>query len=353
MSVFVKKVFHSRCARIQFPKCVSYLIQHGISSLFQFLSLSLQNNVEYSYRNFSRLPKWFRMEKNKYDIVDIGEVGPKRKIPRHIEKPSYAETGVAEEADDDIEILNENKLKKMRQSCALAKLVLEEIGRHIGVGVTTDELDCVAHTLCISYGAYPSPLNYRGFPKSICTSVNNIACHGIPDDRKLKDGDIISVDVSVFYNGFHGDCASTFCVGDVDIKGRRLVKVASLCLEEAIRICCPDQMLCQIGKTISTVAKSYGYSVIPAFCGHGIGSSFHSHPNILHYENEEEGIMSKGMIFTIEPVICEGKPDIVILEDGWTATTEDNSRSAQFEHTILITETAAEILTVSSAFKTA
>ncbi|GFT34115.1 methionine aminopeptidase 1D, mitochondrial [Nephila pilipes] len=220
------------------------------------------------------------------------------------------------------------------------------------IGVTTDELDAVAHSACISFGAYPSPLNYSGFPKSICTSVNNIACHGIPDSRKLKNGDIISVDVSVFYKGFHGDCAATYLVGNVDDKAKRLVEVAALCLQKAIDICRHEQPFCAIGKIISNVAQSHGFSVIPAFCGHGIGSIFHGPPSILHFDNNEKGQMLKGMIFTIEPVICEGNPDILILEDGWTATTEDYSRSAQFEHTILITQNGAEILTVSDVFKT-
>ncbi|XP_054713209.1 methionine aminopeptidase 1D, mitochondrial-like [Uloborus diversus] len=303
------------------------------------------------HRNFSRKSKfWFQRRKPKYDVVSLSEVSPRREIPDYIVKPDYADSGVASEHDE-IEILTNDKQKNMRQSCALAKLVLDEVSRHIDIGVTTDDLDHIAHSTCISYGAYPSPLNYRGFPKSICTSVNNIACHGIPDSRKLRDGDVISIDVSVYYNGFHGDCAATYCVGNVDANGQHLLQVASSCLNEAIKLCHHNQYFKQIGKTISELAKQDGYTVVLAFCGHGIGSCFHTPPNILHYDNDVDGQMLKGMIFTIEPVICEGQSDILILEDGWTAATEDDSRCAQFEHTILITDNGAEILTLSDAFQ--
>ncbi|GIY64931.1 methionine aminopeptidase 1D, mitochondrial [Caerostris darwini] len=288
--------------------------------------------------------------KKSYDVVKLDKVSPKKIVPDHIPKPTYYRTGV-DTVPSSIQILDADSVQQMRQSCSLAKTVLEEVEKSIKVGVTTDELDTIAHNACIRFGAYPSPLNYKGFPKSICTSVNNVACHGIPDNRKLKDGDIISVDISVFYKGFHGDCASTVCVGNMDDKAKKLVEVTALCLQEAINICHHKQHFCTIGKTISKLATNQGFSVVPAFTGHGIGSSFHCQPEILHFDNEERGQMVEGMIFTIEPVICEGTPDILILEDGWTAVTEDDSRSAQFEHTILITADGAEILTVADAFK--
>ncbi|KAG8181334.1 hypothetical protein JTE90_017503 [Oedothorax gibbosus] len=310
---------------------------------------SIKSNEQ--LRGYSRRRSWFKAKKPAYDIVDLCEVGTRRSVPEFVPKPPYAATGIENEPESQIQILDAESVRCMRNSCSLAKILLDEVARHIKLGVTTDELDAIAHSTCINFGAYPSPLNYRGFPKSICTSVNNIACHGIPDSRKLKKGDIISVDISVFYNGFHGDCASTYFVNQPDPMAQKLVEVAQLCLLEGIKVCHHGQKFCAIGNTISNLAKSQGFSVIPAFCGHGISSSFHCSPNILHYENEEPGIMQKGMIFTIEPVICEGAPDIVILEDGWTASTEDNSRSAQFEHTILITEEGAEILTVPDKFK--
>ncbi|CAL1275585.1 unnamed protein product [Larinioides sclopetarius] len=302
-----------------------------------------------AWRYFSQNSKSWLKNKRTYEVVTPGKVGVKRQIPDYILKPPYSDTGIEIEPNN-IEILNDDNVKNMKQSCSLARIVLNEVEKFIKPDVTTDDLDAIAHDACIKYGAYPSPLNYRGFPKSICTSVNNIACHGIPDDRKLKDGDIISVDISVYYKGFHGDCASTCFVAHVDEKAKKLVEVTALCLQEAIKICHHKQYFSAIGKTISEIAMSHGYSVVPAFCGHGIGSYFHCPPCILHYENEEEGQMLKGMIFTIEPVICEGEPDIVILNDGWTAETEDKSRSAQFEHTILITTDGAEILTVPDIF---
>ncbi|GIY84737.1 methionine aminopeptidase 1D, mitochondrial [Caerostris extrusa] len=338
-----------------------------------------------NYRLFSRFPKSFFKTKKSYDVVKLGKVSPKKIVPDHIPKPTYYRTGV-DTVPSSIQILDADSVQQMRKSCSLAKTILKEVEKSIKhacddsmrkmdicisgerqcrtfkslnmprllfcntikVGVTTDELDTIAHNACISFGAYPSPLNYKGFPKSICTSVNNVACHGIPDNRKLKDGDIISVDISVFYKGFHGDCASTFFVGSTDDKAKKLVEVTALCLQEAINICHHEQYFCTIGKTISKLARNQGFSVVPAFTGHGIGSSFHCQPEILHFDNEERGQMLKGMIFTIEPVICEGRPDILILKDGWTAVTEDNSRSAQFEHTILITVDGAEILTVDT-----
>lgn len=291
---------------------------------------------------------WFqrRRKTRNYDVVGLGEVSDPRQVLEHIRKPEYADSGVTKETEPEIEIKTEEQIKCMRESCVLAKTILDEVGKYVKVGVTTDELDRIVHSACISFGAYPSPLNYRGFPKSVCTSVNNVACHGIPDNRPLKDGDIVSIDVSVFYNGYHGDCAATYGVGTVDARGQNLMDVAQQCLGEGVKVCHPGQLFCQIGKTISEYAESNGFTVVPAFCGHGIGSYFHGPPNVYHIPNDDETVMKEGMIFTIEPVISEGGPDIVVLEDGWTAVTEDNSRCAQYEHTILITKNGAEILTV-------
>lgn len=233
----------------------------------------------------------------------------------------------------------------MKDACRIARLVLNVIGENVRPGVTTDELDRIAHDECIAYSAYPSPLLYKGFPKSICTSVNNVACHGIPDNRCLDDGDIVNVDVTVFYRGFHGDVSETFLVGDVDEAGRHLVAVARRCRDEAIKACGPKRPLCIIGETISAVAEGEGYHVIEDFCGHGIGTYFHGPPDIIHVRNNLKGTMLEGMTFTIEPVISEGGVEFDILDDGWTAVTIDNSRTAQFEHTILITKNGPLILT--------
>nr|CAD7457988.1 unnamed protein product [Timema tahoe] len=213
------------------------------------------------------------------------------------------------------------------------------------VGKTTDDIDKLVHKLAIDNEAYPSPLHYKGFPKSVCTSVNNVACHGIPDDRPLEDGDIINIDVTVYLNGFHGDCSSTFLVGNVDEKGRKLVQVTKECLYRAIEHCKPGRFFNSLGEEIENTARKFGLTVIPAFAGHGIGSYFHGPPDIYHCYNSYPGRMLPGMTFTIEPVIAQGSENIVILEDGWTAVTEDTGRAAQFEHTVLITETGVEVLT--------
>lgn len=189
-------------------------------------------------------------------------------------------------------------------------------------------------------------MRYNGFPKSICTSVNNIACHGIPDDRKLHDGDVINVDITVFRNNFHGDCSKTFLVGDVDERGKYLVHHNEKALHEAIKVCRPCQNFNAIGAAISKYAKEVDLRIVPAFIGHGIGSFFHGPPEIYHFENDVDvGIMQPRMTFTIEPILSLGTKELELWEDGWTAATLDGSRTSQFEHTILITDDGCEILT--------
>jgi methionyl aminopeptidase len=203
-----------------------------------------------------------------------------------------------------------------------------------------------AHKLCLSRGAYPSPLNYHGFPKSVCTSVNNCACHGIPDDRSLKTGDMISVDITVYIGGVHGDCCQTFVVGGkVDEAGRSLVEVAERCLGAGLDSCGPGKKFSQIGVAIDKCARSAGFTVVPAFTGHGVGAYFHGPPDIYHVPNTYPGVMEPGMIFTVEPCITEGDREIEIQEDGWTANTVDNARAAQFEHTVLVVDDGIEVLT--------
>ena len=233
----------------------------------------------------------------------------------------------------------------MRSACLLAREILKGAGEMVQPGVTTEHIDQYVFNACISNDAYPSPLNYRGFPKSVCTSVNNVVCHGIPDDRSLTSGDIINIDITVFIHGVHGDCSETFLVGDVDQTGTRLVEVAKECRDVGVSVCGPDTEFRKIGQEIEKYALSKGFQVVPAFTGHGIGSYFHGPPDIFHQTNSYPGKMKPGMTFTVEPAISEGGFHIVILEDGWTAVTEDNSRSAQFEHTVLITEHGVDILT--------
>ncbi|XP_038961096.1 methionine aminopeptidase 1D, mitochondrial isoform X2 [Rattus norvegicus] len=211
--------------------------------------------------------------------------------------------------------------------------------------MTTEEIDALVHREIIRRDAYPSPLGYGRFPKSVCTSVNNVLCHGIPDSRPLQDGDIINIDVTVYYNGYHGDTSETFLVGNVDESGTKLVEVARACRDEAIAACRAGAPFSVIGNTISHITRQNGLQVCPHFVGHGIGSYFHGHPEIWHHANDNDLPMEERMAFTIEPIITEGSPEFKVLEDAWTVVSLDNRRSAQFEHTVLITPRGVEILT--------
>merc|ERR1719502_1493399 len=244
-----------------------------------------------------------------------------------------------------IEVKNAEDIAGMRAAGRVAREVLDLAGRMVAPGVTTDAIDALVTEECIKRGAYPSPLNYHGFPKSCCTSVNEVICHGIPDSSILRDGDIINVDVTCYYGGYHGDCSETFLVGEVDDAGRQLVKVTYDCWQAAIEYCKPGKPYSGIGAIIEETIAPYGYSTVREFCGHGIGKIFHTNPNILHYKNNEPGTMEVGHVFTIEPMICEGTFRHVMWNDAWTATTKDGRRSAQFEHTLLITPTGTEALT--------
>ncbi|XP_050306237.1 methionine aminopeptidase 1D, mitochondrial isoform X2 [Anthonomus grandis grandis] len=218
----------------------------------------------------------------KYSIVHPGKVSPKKQVPDNIPKPSYFRTGEPSENVMVSEIKQSGQIQSMRDSCRLAANILETVGHSIKVGQTTDDIDTLVHKLCIQYGAYPSPLNYKNFPKSVCTSVNNVTCHGIPDDRPLEDGDIVNVDITVFYKGYHGDCSKTFLVGNVDEEGKWLVEATEVCLEEGINVCRPGAYFRDIGYAIEQKASELSYTVVPAFLGHGIGSYFHGPPEIYH-----------------------------------------------------------------------
>nr|CAI5849846.1 unnamed protein product [Callosobruchus analis] len=281
----------------------------------------------------------------KYHIVKPGKVSAQMTVPDHIPKPSYYLTGEPTDLVPCEEIKNDVQISKMRDSCRLAARILNDVEGFIQAGKTTDDIDKLVFKCCIENSAYPSPLNYKQFPKSVCTSVNNVACHGIPDDRPLQDGDIVNVDVTVFYNGYHGDCSRTFMVGDVDAEGKNLVQATEICLHEGVSACKPGEFFRTVGAVIEENAHKLGYRVIPAFLGHGIGHYFHGPPDIFHFRNNYPGRMEAGMTFTIEPVLTQGKETIDILDDNWTAVTVDNSRTAQFEHTVLITDNGVEILT--------
>ncbi|XP_053673650.1 methionine aminopeptidase 1D, mitochondrial [Anopheles nili] len=282
-------------------------------------------------------------------ITELGHVSSERHVPDHIVKPPYffvRNSPSAGEGEPEIKSLKQ--INGMKESCVLAASILNRACSFAKVGVTTDEIDGFVHEETIKANAYPSPLRYLGFPKSVCTSVNNVACHGIPDDRKLHDGDIVNIDVTVFFNGYHGDCSKTVLVGNVDDRGRYLVESTEECLAEAILCCGPGQPICVIGKAIEKFAKRKRLTVMPAFAGHGIGSYFHGPPNILHFDNDYPGVMIPGMTFTIEPVLTLGSAEAEILEDAWTAVSVDNARSAQCEHTILITSEGCEVLTLTN-----
>ncbi|XP_044745509.1 methionine aminopeptidase 1D, mitochondrial [Coccinella septempunctata] len=282
----------------------------------------------------------------RYNLVKPGNVSRSLSIPECIPKPSYYLTGVPSETLNSIDIKDHKQILQMKKACRLAANILKSVSQHIKIGQTTDEIDKFVHKLTIENKAYPSPYNYKHFPKSVCTSVNNVACHGIPDDRPLEDGDIINVDITVFFEGYHGDCSKTFLVGDVDEIGINLVESTEECLNMAIDMCKPGRRFRDLGEFISRSACLMGYTVIPAFIGHGLGTYFHGPPDIYHIANDYPGVMEKGMTFTIEPVIGQGTEMVEILEDGWTAVTVDGSRTAQFEHTICITNDGAEILTL-------
>ncbi|QGU33911.1 type I methionyl aminopeptidase [Thermochromatium tepidum] len=254
-----------------------------------------------------------------------------------------------------VRIKTPEAIEKMRLAGRLAADVLDMIEPHVQPGVTTEELDRICHDYIVDYqGAIPAPLDYRGFPKSICTSVNHQVCHGIPSNKRLKKGDIINIDVTVIKNGYHGDTSRMFFVGEPSILARRLVTVTQQAMMLGIAAVRPEATLGDIGYAIQRFVESQGYSVVREYCGHGIGEEFHEDPQVLHYGKPGEGLRLKpGMCFTIEPMVNAGKRFIKVLPDGWTVVTKDRSLSAQWEHTVLVTETGHEILTLGAAERAA
>ncbi len=247
-----------------------------------------------------------------------------------------------------ITIKTESEIEKMRIAGKLAAEVLEMIEPYVVPGVTTDELNQICHDYIVDVQqAIPAPLNYHGFPKSICTSVNQQICHGIPSDKKLKSGDIVNIDITVIKDDYHGDTSKMFCVGEVSPHAKRLVKITQEAMFLGINQVRPGATLGDVGHVIQKHAESNRYSVVREFCGHGIGKKFHEEPQVLHYGKAGEGeVLEAGMILTIEPMINLGKRHMKVLTDGWTAVTKDRSLSAQWEHTILVTQSGYEILTL-------
>ncbi|XP_066597864.1 uncharacterized protein [Prorops nasuta] len=281
----------------------------------------------------------------KYEVVRPWQVSDQNTVPAYIPHPPYSKYMQLNKGLLKPEIKNENQIQCMRDSCDMAKEVLSQAKQFIKPGVTTDFLNDKIHEMIISNGAYPSPLNYRGFPKSICTSINNVACHGIPDNRPLLEGDTLNIDITVYLNGYHGDCSDMFVVGKADEEANRLINITDLCLWEAIKTCKPNENFSSIGNIIEDTARKHGFNVIPALMGHGIGNYFHGPPDVLHFANNKPGKMQPGMTFTIEPCLTQGDVEVEILEDGWTVVTVDEARTAQIEHTILITQNGCDVLT--------
>lgn len=249
-----------------------------------------------------------------------------------------------------IHIKTPEQIAKMRVAGRLAADVLEMIAPHVKVGVTTEELDRLCHDFIVNeQQAIPAPLNYRGFPKSICTSVNHQVCHGIPGPKKLKKGDIVNIDITVIKDGFHGDTSQMFVLGETPLRSRRAVEVSQECMWLGIQQVKPGATLGDIGHAIQKYAEAQACSVVQEYCGHGIGEKFHEDPQVLHYGKAGSGeILKPGMTFTIEPMINAGKRHIMILKDNWTVVTKDHSPSAQWEHTVLVTDSGVEVLTLRS-----
>ena len=248
-----------------------------------------------------------------------------------------------------ITIKTPDEIEKMRAAGRLAAEVLEMIEPHIKAGVTTAEIDQICHDYIVARNAYPAPLNYHGFPKSVCTSLNHVVGHGIPNDKPLKEGDIMNLDVTVKLDGYHGDTSKMFVIGKPSILAERLIRVTQESLYQAIKMVRPGIRTGDFAAVIQKHAEQHGYSIVREYCGHGIGAIFHEEPQILHYGTPGTGdVLEAGMCFTIEPMVNAGKRHTKLMKDGWTVLTKDRSLSAQWEHTLLVTETGVEVLTLRS-----
>jgi methionyl aminopeptidase len=290
--------------------------------------------------------KYKRCHRDSRDRVRPRVVSPLRTVPDGIQRPDYAESDSPLLTDEPM-VKSEELIARMRTACEIASAVLETTAASIGVGVTTDEIDKVCHEATIGLGAYPSPLNYNGFPKSVCTSVNEVICHGIPDSRPLVDGDIVNLDVTVYVDGVHGDTNATYPVGRIDPESERLIRVTEECIRSGIEAVVPGRPVSDIGRAIERCASSQNLSVVRAYCGHGIGRVFHASPQIPHYyDPHSTTVMQPGMTFTIEPMISIGNGRHSTWDDGWTAVTADGGRCAQFEHTVLVTPSGSDVLTL-------
>jgi len=275
-----------------------------------------------------------------------GKLSPTRPVPASIPRPEYVgKPGPTPYTGTEVQ--DAETIEKMRVASRIAARAMEAAAAAVAPGVTTDELDRIAHAYMVDHHAYPSDLGYRGFPKSLCTSVNEVICHGIPDSTVLRDGDIVNLDVTAYIHGVHGDCNATYLVGDVDEQSRLLVERTRESLNRAIKAVRPGRQINVIGRVIESYAKRFGYGVVRDFTGHGINTSFHSGLIIPHYDDPRATtVMRPGMTFTIEPMLTLGTHEYDIWDDGWTVVTKDRKRTAQFEHTLVVTADGAEVLTL-------
>ncbi|HEY0217531.1 MAG TPA: type I methionyl aminopeptidase [Cellulomonas sp.] len=276
-----------------------------------------------------------------------GTVGPRRPVPASIPRPEYVgRPGPTPYTGSDV--VAPEVVERIRLAARIAAQALAEVGRAAQPGVTTDELDRIGHEFLLDHQAYPSTLGYRGFAKSLCTSVNEVICHGIPDSTVLQDGDIVNIDITAYTGGVHGDNNATFGVGDVDEESTLLVERTREALARAIKVVAPGREINVIGRVIEKYAARFGYGVVRDYTGHGVGEAFHSGLVVPHYDSAPlyDRVIEPGMVFTIEPMLNLGTPDWEMWDDGWTVVTADRRRSAQFEHTLLVTDTGAEILTL-------
>ena len=275
-----------------------------------------------------------------------GQQTPLRPVPSHITRPEYVGKP-APTRNNDPWVQSPEIVEAMRVAGRIGAQALAAGGEAVRPGVTTDEVDRVVHEFLLDHDAYPSTLGYRGFPKSCCTSLNEVICHGIPDSTTIEDGDIVNIDVTAYIGGVHGDTNATFLAGEVDEEDRLLVERTHEATMRAIKAVKPGRELNVVGRVIEAYANRFGYGVVRDFTGHGIGRMFHSGLVVVHYDDPtRHEMLEPGMTFTIEPMITRGGIDYDVWDDGWTVTTQDKSRTAQFEHTILVTETGSEILTL-------
>jgi len=276
-----------------------------------------------------------------------GLVSPRRPVPAHIPRPEYVDKPMPAPWRGS-DVLDEDTVARVRVAARIAAQALAEVGRHVAPGVTTDELDAIGHQFLVDHDAYPSTLGYRGFPKSLCTSLNEVICHGIPDSTVIEDGDIVNIDVTAYVGGVHGDNNATFLAGDVDEESRLLVERTREALERAVKAVKPGREINVIGRVIEKYAARFGYGVVRDFTGHGVGPAFHTGLVVPHYDSapEHATVIEPGMVFTIEPMLDLGTADWEMWDDGWTVVTADRRRSAQFEHTLLVTDSGAEVLTL-------